>query len=161
VHSESCLIKLYVISRLMESHFKCSIYLRQYKNRPLFLLFGYTGVSVCEQFGYRDPSVMLYEVIKLGGLLWRALAFAEIIHGLCFNIFKTNISISKATLSLFDWSGLELNEGTRRSLMQRSQQLHHLCTLIKRSLEVVTTSANRFVSDLTLGALQIIRDTCS
>ena len=61
--------------------------------------------------------------------------------------FYNECLISQATLSLFDWSGLELNEGTRRSLMQRSQQLHHLCTLIKRSLEVVTTSANRFVCD--------------
>ncbi|TRY74821.1 hypothetical protein TCAL_05664 [Tigriopus californicus] len=38
-------------------------------------------------------------------------------------------SIDKVTLPLFDLSCLELNEATRKSLLQSSQQLRHLCSV--------------------------------
>lgn len=55
------------------------------------------------------------------------------------SVYTIKQTVDKATIPLFDCSGVELSDGTRRSLMQRSQQLQHLCTLIKRSYDIVST----------------------
>ena len=53
---------------------------------------------------------------------------------------KQNV-IDKITTPLFDWSCLELNESTRKSLGQASQQLKHLCIVIAEIMKVVATGS--------------------
>ena len=42
--------------------------------------------------------------------------------------------VDRVTVGLFDLSSLELNETTRRSLVQSSQQLRHLCSVLEQLL---------------------------
>ena len=55
----------------------------------------------------------------------------------CVSNMKQNID--KITIPLFDWSCVELNESTRKTLVQISQQLKHLCIIIA---EIMKMSAN-------------------
>lgn len=53
----------------------------------------------------------------------------------CVSNMKQKV-IDKITIPLFDWSCVELNETTRKSLVQSSQQLKHLCVVISELMKI-------------------------
>eukprot|EP00095_Tigriopus_kingsejongensis_P000853 maker-scaffold1106_size62344-snap-gene-0.11 protein:Tk00853 transcript:maker-scaffold1106_size62344-snap-gene-0.11-mRNA-1 annotation:"protein elys" len=57
-------------------------------------------------------------------------------------------SIDRVTLPLFDLTCIELNEATRKSLMQNSQQLRHLCAVTEALIKHAGVVSNHGMNDL-------------
>ena len=62
--------------------------------------------------------------------------------------------VDRVTVGLFDLSSLELNETTRRSLVQSSQQLRHLCSVLEQLLLAAEEAAEAACSEDGLAELR-------